>query len=264
MSKPAKEFFCFTCGVKVKRLRKYCSSCYVERRKDFGKRLFEARKPNLAKIYTPQAIEYVAKNYNPYEMGSLAKVSKALKLAPETIQKMALKAGVPGVTEKKKVCRRWSAEDDAFIFENAFNKSWVWIGKQLGRTARAVYCRARRIGLDKEVRDYYTTTDVATVMGVDHSTVVYWIDNGWLRVFTVEGEVNTFYRTTEKEIIRFIMNHPTKFRLRNVDQFWFMDMLTDGGIMKQLLRAAGHADVQELTFDRIPARERLYVEAEVS
>src|SRR5260221_235321 len=42
----------------------------------------------------------------------------------------------------------------------------------------------------------------------------------------------------DEDLVRFIQENPLEFRLDKVDQLWFMDLITAGGLMRRALQAA--------------------------
>ncbi|MGE3152102.1 MAG: hypothetical protein AB7G48_11010 [Nitrospiraceae bacterium] len=47
---------------------------------------------------------------------------------------------------------------------------------------------------------------------------------------------------TDADLLRFITEHPLAFQLRKVDQFWFMDLVTNGGLVRKALQTASQDD----------------------
>ena len=43
-------------------------------------------------------------------------------------------------------------------------------------------------------------------------------------------------------MLEFIVNNPTTFRLDKVDQFWFMDLILDGALVRKALEASREED----------------------
>ncbi len=46
---------------------------------------------------------------------------------------------------------------------------------------------------------------------------------------------------TDADLLRFIETHPLAFRLDKVDQVWFMDLITNGRLIRRALAAASEA-----------------------
>jgi hypothetical protein len=95
--------------------------------------------------------------------------------------------------------------------------------------------------LSQMLRSPYPAQTMA-IMGVsrrwDPHAVTRWIKSGHLKAKfrgTARGpqQNGDSYLIQEKDIRRFVLDHPTDIDLRKVDQLWFLDLLTNG-----LVRAA--------------------------
>jgi hypothetical protein len=261
MKMPPRQIKCKGCEELISWRRTYCDPCYKEMLSVSGKRLVRERRKINPKVDDPLVHEYILQNYKPFRIGSLAEVSRRVGLYPITVQRIADRLGIDRPSTINNPIRPWTKEEEEFLMEHAFNQSWVWIGKKLQRTARACYSKANQIGCSSEYRNYYNAADVAKVLGVVDVTVAGWFRNGLLRGQQIKlGPGRVSYRTTEKNIIRFIMENPLAFRLRDVDQIWFMDMLTNGGVLKKALIAAGKEEEKEYTYEPIPKGGGRYAE----
>jgi hypothetical protein len=85
---------------------------------------------------------------------------------------------------------------------------------------------------------FYSANSLAQALGIDSHAVTRWIKSGHLKAKlrgTARGEQQhgDIYLIYEKDVRRFILEHPTDIDLRKVDQLWFLDLITNG-----LVRAA--------------------------
>ena len=74
---------------------------------------------------------------------------------------------------------------------------------------------------------------LAEASGIDSHAVSRWIKHGHLKAQlrgTARGQQQNgdIYLIREKDVRRFILEHPTEIDLRKVDQLWFLDVITDG------------------------------------
>jgi hypothetical protein len=71
--------------------------------------------------------------------------------------------------------------------------------------------------------------DLEQCLGEDHHKIS-WIANGWLRD-RLQGtqrhgeNSKDIHRIREKDILRFLKNHPHEINLGKVDQVWFLDLV---------------------------------------
>lgn len=67
-------------------------------------------------------------------------------------------------------------------------------------------------------------------LGEDHHKIAGWIKNGWLQdrlqhTHRHDGNGNDIHRIRERDILKFIENHPQEINLGKVDQTWFLDLV---------------------------------------
>jgi hypothetical protein len=80
---------------------------------------------------------------------------------------------------------------------------------------------------------FYSAYSLAQALGIDPHAVTRWIKSGHLKAKfrgTARGpqQNGDSYLIQEKDVRRFILEHPTDIDLRKVDQLWFLDLLTNG------------------------------------
>ena len=105
------------------------------------------------------------------------------------------------------------------------------------RTATAIHLKLKRMKF-KQDGSFYSAYSLAQALGIDPHAVTRWIKGGHLKA-KLRGTARTpqqngdSYMIQERDIRRFILDHPTDIDLRKVDQLWFLDLITNG-----LVRAA--------------------------
>lgn len=130
----------------------------------------------------------------------------------------------------------WSLKELA-ILERYAHLTNEAIRRNLGesgfhRTATAIRFRVEHLRL-RQNTPYHTASSVASCFGVDHHCITRWIHLGYLKAKprgtarTAEqgGDTLLFH---EREIRRFIIDHPTQFDIRKCDQVWIIDLLANG------------------------------------
>lgn len=100
------------------------------------------------------------------------------------------------------------------------------------RTVTGIHLKLRRMKF-KHDPGFYSANGLAQALGIDSHAVSRWIRSGHLKAKlrgTARGEKQNgdIYLIFEKDVRRFILEHPTEIDLRKVDQLWFLDLLTNG------------------------------------
>jgi hypothetical protein len=100
------------------------------------------------------------------------------------------------------------------------------------RTVTGIHLKLRRMQF-KHDPSFYSANGLAQALGIDSHAVSRWIKRGHLRAQlrgTARGEQQNgdIYLIREKDVCRFILEHPTEIDLRKVDQVWFLDLITNG------------------------------------
>jgi len=105
------------------------------------------------------------------------------------------------------------------------------------RTVTGIHLKLKRMRF-KHDGSFYSAYSLAQALGIDPHAVTRWIKSGHLKAKfrgTARGpqQNGDSYLIQEKDVRRFILEHPTDIDLRKVDQIWFIDLITKG-----LVRAA--------------------------
>jgi hypothetical protein len=100
------------------------------------------------------------------------------------------------------------------------------------RTATGIHLKLKRMRF-KHDPGFYSANGLAQALGIDSHAVTRWIRCGHLKAHlrgTARGKQQNgdIYLIREKDIRRFILEHPTDIDLRKVDQLWFLDLITNG------------------------------------
>src|SRR5271157_2198654 len=105
------------------------------------------------------------------------------------------------------------------------------------RTVTGIHLKLKRMRFKRD-GSFYSAYSLAQALGIDPHAVTRWIKSGHLKAKfrgTARGpqQNGDTYLIQEKDVRRFILEHPTDIDLRKVDQIWFIDLITNG-----LVRAA--------------------------
>lgn len=100
------------------------------------------------------------------------------------------------------------------------------------RTVTGIHLKLRRMRF-KSDPSFYSGKGLADALGIDSHVVTRWIKAGHLRAQLrgtkrTEQQRGDIYLIREKDVRRFIVEHPTEIDLRKVDQLWFLDLITNG------------------------------------
>jgi hypothetical protein len=166
------------------------------------------------------------------------------------IRLLARKVGMPHWALKKRARELglartkelpWSESELAILSRNA------WMSDErirlklkaagYSRTVTGIHLKLKRMRFKHE-GSFYSAYSLAQALGIDPHAVTRWIKSGHLKAKfrgTARGpqQNGDSYLIQEKDVRRFILEHPTEIDLRKVDQLWFLDLLTNG-----LVRAA--------------------------
>jgi hypothetical protein len=100
------------------------------------------------------------------------------------------------------------------------------------RTVTAIHLKLKRMRF-KHDGNFYSACSLAQALGIDPHVVTRWIKSGHLKAklrgtARTEQQNGDSYLIQEKDVRRFILEHPTDIDLRKVDQLWFLDLITNG------------------------------------
>jgi hypothetical protein len=100
------------------------------------------------------------------------------------------------------------------------------------RTATGIHLKLKRMRF-KHDPSFYSANGLAQALGIDSHAVTRWIKQGHLKACmrgSARGKQQggDIYLIHEKDVRRFILQHPGDIDLRKVDQLWFLDLITNG------------------------------------
>jgi len=100
------------------------------------------------------------------------------------------------------------------------------------RTVTAIRLKLKRMRF-KHDGSFYSANGLAQALGIDSHAVARWIKSGHLKAkhrgtARTEQQNGDIYLIQERDVRRFILEHPTEIDLRKVDQLWFLDVLSNG------------------------------------
>jgi hypothetical protein len=98
------------------------------------------------------------------------------------------------------------------------------------RTITAIHLKLKRMRFKSDPA-FYSAKGLADALGIDPHAVTRWIRAGHLwpqlrGTRRTKQQGGDTYLIREKDLRRFILEHPTEIDLRKVDQLWFLDVIT--------------------------------------
>jgi len=196
-------------------------------------------------VWTPERDQAVRERYDGRVKGKAAELARMIGWPTWVIKK---RAGVLGLTYAQDR-RDWTAPETAFLWEHVGTRSTHWIAKRLKRSETSVVMKCKHLKISRRIRDGYTLRELQLCFGIDHHGIERWVREGKLLSLKpgapIEGPPTIRRRGTERDrdawavsdadLLRFITEHPLAFRLDKVDQTWFMDLITSGGLLRKAL-----------------------------
>ena len=161
------------------------------------------------------------------------------------IRKLADQVGIPHWAIKKRareLCLARTKEKPWSEPELAILARYAWMSDErirlklkaagYARTVTGIHLKLRRMRFKCD-SSFYSGKGLADALGIDSHVVTRWIKAGHLRAQLrgtkrTERQGGDTYLVREKDLRRFILEHPTEIDLRKVDQLWFLDLITNG------------------------------------
>ncbi len=143
---------------------------------------------------------------------------------------LAKKVGIPHWALKKRARELGLLARYAWMSDERIRLKLKAVG--YARTVTGIHLKLKRMRFKEDV-SFYSANGLAQALGIDNHTVARWIRAGHLKA-KYRGTERTvqqggdIYLIHEKDIRRFILEHPTDIDLRKVDQLWFLDVITNG------------------------------------
>ena len=185
--------------------------------------------------WTPELDAVLKRSYDGRVKRRAAEILTRLGWPTWVIKKQAAVLGLTYSFDR----RDFTAKEVSFIEEWTGSRPSAWIAKHLHRSIASVVLKQKRMKICRRVRLGYTVHELSLCFGVDHHGIDRWIHEGKLNAARLgTARPHDTWRVEDEDILRFIEAHPMAFRLDKVDQVWFLDLLTAGGVMRRALAAA--------------------------
>lgn len=223
---------------------KRCRRCRADRHTE-RMRLFWATRKKY--IWTPERDQILREKYDGRIKGRADEVARQLGWPSLAIKRHASELGLSHPSTRQD----WTPQEEAFLMEHAGSRHVYWMAKKLKRGLTSIVLKLKRMKISRRWREGYTLRELELCFGIDHHGIDKWIREGKLigrRRGTKRqgpggagGAPADPWVFTDADILRFIEAYPLAFRLDKVDQFWFMDLLTGGGLIRRALKVESAA-----------------------
>jgi hypothetical protein len=183
-------------------------------------------------VWTPERDQVLRERYDSRTRGAIATLARGIGWPPWVIKKRARTLGLTHSVDRKD----WSEPETTFLWEHGGTRAALWIAKQLGRSETSVVLRFKRMKISRRVREGYTLRELTLCFGTDHHVIERWVREGKLADKRREtARARDPWAVTDADLLTFVSDHPLAFRLDKVDQTWFMDLITSGGLIRKAL-----------------------------
>ena len=192
--------------------------------------------------WTADRDELLRTRYDGIIKGRAAEIATVLGWPTWVIKRRAAELGLTYHLDPKP----WTKEEEAFLLEHVGSRLLPWIARQLHRSVTSVKMKCRHMELSLRYREGYTLRELELCFGCDHRVIEGWVREEKLHIRRRGTErAHDAWYVTDTDLLRFITDHPLAFPLRKVDQFWFMDLVTGGGLVRKALQAASQDDADQ-------------------
>ena len=196
-------------GSKTRRRRKYVFTAQIDQR--------------IREIYLH--------HHNAKSRPGIRKLADQVGIPHWALKKSARELGLARTKEKP-----WSEPELAILAR------YAWMSDErirlklkaagYARTVTGVHLKLKRMRFKCDP-SFYSGKGLAQALGIDSHVVTRWIKTGHLRAqrrgtARSEQQGGDTYVIREKDVRRFVLDHPTEIDLRKVDQLWFLDLITNG------------------------------------
>jgi hypothetical protein len=186
-------------------------------------------------VFTAQIDERIREIYlhhpNTKSRPGLRKLADQVGIPHWALKKRARELGLARTKEKP-----WSEPELAILAR------YAWMSDErirlklkaagYARTVTGIHLKLKRMRFKCDP-NIYSGKGLAQALGIDSHVVTRWIKSGHLKAqfrgtARSEQQGGDIYLIREKDVRRFILEHPTEIDLRKVDQLWFLDLITNG------------------------------------
>lgn len=183
-------------------------------------------------VWTPELDAILKAEYDGKIRYRAAAIASRLGWPAWVIKKRAGVLGLAVPADR----RDWTPKETRFVSFYAGHRTTLWMARRLRRSESSVVLKLKRMKISRRIRKGYTMRDLELCFGVDHRPIERWVRQGLLTIrHRHPKRPHPTWWVKDEDILAFIQGHPMAFRLDKVDQFWFMDLILDGGLVQKAL-----------------------------
>jgi hypothetical protein len=216
---------CRDCPTPIRRPHaRYCDACRWRHR---------GKPPRYD--WTAERDQCLRARYDGRVKGRAAEVARSLGWPTWAIKKRAAQLGLCYPADR----RDWTTEETRYLAEQAGSRTTHWLAQRLQRSEASVVLKLKRMRMSRRYREGYTLRELELCFGVDHHAIERLVREGKLQVRRRgTRRARDAWCVRDSDLVTFVRDHPTAFRLDRCDQVWFLDLITSGGLIRQALAAA--------------------------
>ena len=184
--------------------------------------------------FTEEIDEAIRDAYLNYKPGKVLRLSERLCLDHSVIRRRANKLSLPKIRPPRYEYKRWTGSEVRLLLlhESCNDRQLEKIFKKHGyiRSAGAIDCfrRFHHKWLASHHQDEfshgYSTFQLSDLLGIHPSTILRWIENGFLKAHRPSC-VN--WRVRREHLLEFLLEHPARWDCKKADTYWLMDLIQE-------------------------------------
>lgn len=152
--------------------------------------------------WTPEEVEYLKSNFKLLSEKNMAsKLNKSISSIYRKKKELGLRCDLA----------KWSKEEDAYLDIHWGFLTVNQLSKKLNRAPSTIIKRANTLSLGPLYRSglFFTTFDVAKLIGTYTSTIISWIKKGYLKVSMRQLNTRKMYLIKPENLLEFLKNYPS-------------------------------------------------------
>ena len=204
----------------------------IECRKEILSRAGKIGGAAFKHIWTDDERDIVRRDYR-HTNTSASLIAAMLSRPGDPVTRHAVKGVVAKMGIARPAGRRWSDDDEEILRDLYCRFEIAVVARKMKRSRSAIVLKAKRIGLNRMMRDgWYTKADVCELFGVDHHWVTARVNSGALVAKSNRPDLapaqkgGSYWRIQEKDLRSFIRRYPQELQGRNVDMLQLVDLLS--------------------------------------
>ena len=191
-------------------------ACVRKKAESFGLKRYKTPRRDWSK----EDLKYLKKSWGKEDVFELAKV---LDRTPEAIRKKAAQLNLKRLRRAKDL-KPWTPEEESFLIEHWHSHTIDYLTRNLKKSKNGVYSKAHRLKLGPKFDYGYTAKEAAILLGyADGSTVVRWIDKGWLKAGRTKILKNDHYCISDNQLKTFMKAHQNLWSFETIKFDFFHD-----------------------------------------